>query len=446
MSADKPSRIRWILVGWLALIGAVSYVDRVNLAIAAPSIAREFHLSNMQLGLVFSAFNIGYGLCQLPGGWTADRLGPRKVLTFSALWWALFTSLTASIPTGIVLAALTFWSARFLLGVGESVMYPSTNRWIAGWIPAGERGLANGVIFAGVGIGAAITPPIIASVITKFGWRASFHFCALAGVLGGLVWLWLSRDSPETHPHVNQAEVEIIARGIQGGGISRRPRLAWRAILRNRSVWGLTISYFCYGYVAFIFFTWFYIYLNTVRKVDVKTSSYYAMLPFIAMACCSAAGGLISDAVCRRFGLRWGRCGVAIVALFAAAIFVALGATAESARSASIVLAGGAGALYLSQSSYWSVSADLGGASAGSLSGLMNMGAQAGSAITAALTPVIADRIGWTSSFMVAAGFCVLGALAWLLVDPHQTLSLQTGNSSCGKSTLSATQQTDTGE
>ncbi|MGA7521286.1 MAG: MFS transporter [Acidobacteriaceae bacterium] len=426
MSADAPSRMRWILVGWLAVIGAISYLDRVNLSIAAPSIAHEFHLSNVRLGLVFSAFNIGYGICQLPGGWVADRLGPRKVLTFSALWWALFTSLTASIPTGIVFAALTFWSARFLLGVGESVMYPSSNCWIASWIPTGERGVANGVIFAGVGTGAAITPPIIALAMARFGWRASFHFCALMGVLGGLVWLWLSRDRPDAHPHVNEAEAQIIARGIEGGDVRRKPRLAWSAMLRNRSVWGVTISYFCYGYVAFIFFTWFYIYLNTVRKVDVKSSSYYAMLPFVAMACCSAAGGVISDAVSRRFGPRWGRCGVAIVALLTAAIFVALGATAESARSASIILAGGAGALYLSQSSYWSVSADLGGASAGSLSGLMNMGAQAGSAITAALTPVIADHIGWTSSFLVASGFCVLGALAWLIVNPHQTISSQT--------------------
>jgi ACS family glucarate transporter-like MFS transporter len=98
---------------------------------------------------------------------------------------------------------------------------------------------------------------------------------------------------------------------------------------------------------------------------------------------------------------------------------------AESAASASIILAGGAGALYLSQSSYWSVSADLGGRSAGSLSGLMNMGAQTGSAITAAVTPIIAEHLGWTSSFMIAAVFCVLGALAWLLVDPGRAVTRQ---------------------
>lgn len=425
MGKSDPSRIRWVLVIWLAVIGAISYLDRVNLSIAGPSIAHQFHLSNAQLGLVFGAFNIGYGLCQIPGGWTADRFGPRKVLTFSVLWWALFTSLTAWIPAGIAAAALVFWSARLFLGVGESVMYPSSNRWMASWIPTAERGAANGVIFAGVGAGAAVTPPIIASIMLKYGWRTSFHVCAMLGIVAGLVWFWLARNRPDHHPWVNKAEESLIARGIEGGDVGKKPRLPWKTMFRSRDVWGVTLSYFCYGYVAFIFFTWFYIYLSTVRKIDVKTSSYYAMLPFIAMAVCSALGGVISDAVSRRFGRRWGRCGVASIALLIAAIFVALGATVESARSASIILAGGAGALYLSQSSYWSVSADLGGRSAGSLSGLMNMGAQTGSAITSALTPIIADHIGWTSSFMIAAGFCVLGSLAWLIVDPGRALASQ---------------------
>lgn len=425
IKGDAPTRMRWVLVVWLAVIGAISYLDRVNISIAGHSIAQQFHLSNAELGLVFSAFNIGYGICQIPGGWMADRFGPRKILTVSAFWWALFTSLTAWVPVGIATAVFVFWSMRVLLGVGESVMYPSSNRWLANWMPTGERGVANGIIFAGVGAGAAFTPPIIASIMMTYGWRASFHFCALLGIAGGLIWLWLARNRPDQHPWVNRAEAGLIAQGIEGGDVSKAPRLPWRVMFRSKDVWGVTFSYFCYGYVAFIFFTWFFIYLSTVRGLDVKTSSYYSMLPFIAMAVCSAVGGVISDAVSRRWGRRWGRCGVAAIALAIAAVFVAFGSMAESAASASIILAGGAGALYLSQSSYWSVSADLGGRSAGSLSGLMNMGAQTGSAITAAVTPIIAEHLGWTSSFMIAAVFCVLGALAWLLVDPGRAVTRQ---------------------
>ncbi len=418
-----PGHFRWVLVVWIAVIGAISYLDRVNISIAGHAITQEFHLSNPQLGLVFSAFTIGYMLFQIPGGWFADRYGPRKALTLGAIWWAVFTSLTASVPEGIAAALVAFWSVRFLLGVGESVMYPSSNRWLANWIPTAERGLANGIIFAGVGAGAAFTPPIIATIMLRYGWRASFHVCALLGILGGIIWLLLARNRPNQHPWVNKAEVDFIATGIEGRNPSNARPLPWSALFGSKDVWGLTFSYFCYGYTAYIFFTWFFIYLTTVRGLNLKTGSYYTMLPFIAMAVCSALGGLLSDAVSRRLGRRWGRCGVGVLGLGAASVFVAFGSLAHSASTASIILAGGAGALYISQSSYWSVSADLGGSSSGSLSGLMNMGAQCGSAITAVLTPVIAVHLGWAASFLVAAGFCVLGALAWLTVNPNQTLA-----------------------
>jgi MFS transporter, ACS family, glucarate transporter len=419
----NPSHFRWLLVVWIAVIGAISYLDRVNISIAGHIISQDFHLTNPQLGWVFSAFTVGYMLCQIPGGWLVDRFGPRKILTFGAIWWAVFTSLTASIPEGIAGALLMFCSVRFLLGIGESVMYPSSNRWLANWVPKAERGLANGIIFAGVGAGAAFTPPIIATIMVRYGWRSSFHLCALLGLVGGITWLLVARNRPEQHPWVNKAEVDLIAAGIGSENVSNAAPLRWSVLFTSKDVWGLTLSYFCYGYTAYIFFTWFFIYLTTVRGLNLKTGSYYTMLPFVAMSSCSALGGVLSDAVSRRWGRRWGRCGVGTLGLAGAAVFVALGSLAHSAATASIILAGGAGALYIAQSSYWSVSADLGGSSSGSLSGMMNMGAQFGSAITAVLTPVIAIHAGWTASFLVAAGFCLLGAIAWLIVDPDKELA-----------------------
>ena len=185
----------------------------------------------------------------------------------------------------------------------------------------------------------------------------------------------------------------------------------------------VTASYFCYGYVAWIFFSWFYRYLAKVRGLDLKSSAFYSMLPFLAMLVCCLVGGTINDRLTKWRGPRLGRCGLAAFSMLVAGIFIAFGSQVQGVRLASVVLAGGAGALYLSQSSFWSVTADIAGASAGSVSGFMNMGAQIGGALTGSLTPWIAVRYGWTASFLVAAALCVVGAVSWLAVDPVQTLT-----------------------
>jgi ACS family glucarate transporter-like MFS transporter len=185
----------------------------------------------------------------------------------------------------------------------------------------------------------------------------------------------------------------------------------------------VTISYFCFGYVAWIFFSWLYRYLATVRGLNLKASAFYAMLPFLAMAVTCPLGGLISDRLTKWRGPRLGRCGVAVLGIGLAALFIAFGSQVSNARVASVVLAGGAGALYLSQSSFWSVTAGLAGPSSGFVSGFMNTGGQLGGFVTATLTPIVAARFGWTASFLLAAALCVVGAVAWLLVDPEASLT-----------------------
>ena len=284
MNLLAPTRVRWILVGWIALMGASAFLDRVNISIAAHFISQDFHLSDVQLGKIFSAFFVGYGLFQIAGGWAVDRLGARRTLALGAAWWAAFTALTASFPAGIAQAFLIIWSVRFLLGMGESVMYPSSNRWVANWIPTAERGLANGLIFAGVGAGSAFTPPIIRYVMVHLGWRASFWVCAFLGLAAGAVWYWMARDHPDQHSWPNDAERKWIHQGIPQCDPIEAPHYSWRVMLASQDVWAISLSYFCYGYTPAIFFTWFFIYLSRVRGLNLQTASYYGMLPFIAMA------------------------------------------------------------------------------------------------------------------------------------------------------------------
>ncbi len=427
MTVQKTSRVRWFLVYWLFVLSAVSYLDRVNFSIASPSIADGYHLNSEQLGKVVSAMVLGYALFQAIGGRLADRFGPRRVLTAGVMWWGVFTALTALVPARTAGALFLFVAVRFLLGAGEAVIYPSANQFISRWIPIRERGLANGWIFAGVGAGAGLTPLLITYFMVHYGWRSSFWICAGIGFFAGAIWFLGARDTPTEHPRVSASELAEIQSGVAltvslSESAGPRSLVPWARVLRSKEVWAVTLSYFCYGYVAWIFFAWFYWYLAKVRGLDLKASAVYSMLPFLAMMLGCLLGGTINDRLTKANGPRLGRCGVAAFAIVLAGVFIAFGSQVQSARLASVVLAGGAGALYLSQSSFWSVTADIAGGSSGSVSGFMNTGNQIGAAITASLTPWIAARFGWTASFLAAAALCLVGAACWLAVDPTKTL------------------------
>src|ERR1700722_17889626 len=276
----ETSHVRWFLVFWLFVLSAVSYLDRVNISIAGGAIVDAYHLTDVQLGRVFSALVAGYALFQTVGGHLADRFGPRRVLTAGVIWWGIFTALTALVPADIAGALWLFVAVRFLLGAGEAVIYPAANQFVARWIPARERGIANGWIFAGVGAGAGLTPPLISYLMVHYGWRSSFWVCAGIGLAAGVVWFVAARDTPEGHPRVSASELATIRSGFTVSAKNDQSAVAvadsikvlvpWGRVVRSREVWALTISYFCYGYVAWIFFSWFYRYLAKVRGLDLK--------------------------------------------------------------------------------------------------------------------------------------------------------------------------------
>jgi ACS family glucarate transporter-like MFS transporter len=419
--------IRAVLVFCLFLLSAIAFLDRTNIAIAGPQISREFHLDNVRLGWVFSAFLVGYAASQVLAGWIAVRLGPRRALALGVLWWGAFTLATALVSSTLPGALVALIAVRFALGVGEAIIYPASNQFVAQWIPVSERGRVNGVIFAGVGAGSGLTPPLLAAIIAGYGWRAAFWFSSAIGILAGIAWFLLARDSPEEHPLLSPKEL----RTIQGGRAplaAARPAVPWSAIFRSRTLLLLSFACFTFGYIAWIFLAWFYSYMAQARGLNLKDSALYTMIPLTAITVFCLAGGVLGDWLTARRGLRAGRCGPGIFSLLATAALLIAGSRVSSAPLAAVTLAAGAGVLYISQSSYWSVTADIAGPHAGVVSAVMNMGAQIGGAVTASLTPWIAQRFGWTSSFLAAALLAVAGALAWLGVDPETPLSMPERN------------------
>ncbi len=375
------------------------------------------------MGWIFSAFLIGYAGFQIPAGLLARRLGPRRALGLLGLWWGFFIALTAMIPRGTSAALLILIGLRFALGAGEATMYPAASQFVERWFPVKERGKANGFIFAGIGLGAGLTPQIVTAIILHHGWRASFAFSACVGLTAGLVWYLLARDTPEEHPWVGDAERALIvstrrvaALGEDDAARYGKHAVPWGDIFGSKPILALTVSYFSFGYVAWLFFQWMYIYMAQVRGVNLKTSAVYAVFPFIAMTIGCLLGGVVSDWIAARFGLRTGRCVLPGVALAVTAVLLVLGSRADDARTAALVLALGAGILYLAQSSFWAVSADIAGEYTGIVGGMMNMGGQIGGACTAWVTPLVCEVV-WVGRVVPDCGGAGAGRRAGVVCD-----------------------------
>lgn len=428
---EKIFRVRYFLAFLLFALSGIAFLDRTNISIAGLQISDEFGLGNQRLGLIFSAFLIGYAAFQIPAGWLAAKYGPRRVLALGTVWWGASTLMVALLPTRMPGAVGLLIAIRLMLGAGEAVVYPAANQFVARWIPRQERGFINGLIFAGVGAGSGLTPPLLNWIIGHDGWRAAFYFSAILGTAIGALWWLMARDTPQEHAGLSFGEQQEIEAGLVDRNTSASTTdltIPWTALFKRRDLPVLMMGYFCFGYISWIYFSWFFLYMARVRGFDLKSSAQISMLPFLSMTLCCLAGGVLSDWLSKARGLRVGRCWIATVALLITGLFLLIGSRTKSPLLAGVVLACGAGALYLSQSSFWSVSIDIAGHRSGIFSSIVNMGGQVGGAVTASLTPWLARNFGWTTSFAVAAGFAVIGALCWFFVHPERPLVLSSAD------------------
>jgi ACS family glucarate transporter-like MFS transporter len=418
-------KVRYLLIMLIFVVSAVVYIDRSNISIAGTYLAKDYGISNIQLGWVFSSFLLGYAAFQIPAGWVVGKLGPRKTLTLGLIWWSALSVITALVPAKMEGALWVLISVRFILGLGEAVAYPSSNQFIAAWFPSHERGKANGWVFGGVGLGSGLAPPLVAYIVYTYGWHEVFYFSAALGLVIAAIWYKVARDTPAEHPKVTDEEKVHIRAGqpVKVDGVM--PPVPWLRIFTSVDVWGVTLSYIAFGYVAFIFHTWFFIYLKDGRGLDLKSSALLGMLPFIAMTSCCLIGGVISDWLVKKYGQYVGRSLFGAFTLFLAGVFLIIGSHAQDTVVAVLVLAGGAGALYLGQATYWAVAADFGGPFTGVISGLVNMGGQIAGAATASLTPYFASRFGWETAFYIAAAVSFVCIFPWFFVNPDRRLHIE---------------------
>lgn len=407
-----PTRVRHTVL-WLTVAAyMITYIDRVVISAAVPSIQEEFGFSIVTMGWILGAYQLSYALFQIPGGWLGDRFGPRRALPAIVAWWSAFTAATA-----LTWSAASMIVCRFLFGMGEAGAFPIATRSLSRWMLPSERGFAQGITHAGSRLGGALTPIVVVFIIAHYGWRAPFYIFAVLGIVWAAIWYWFYRDSPNEHRSVNAAERELIANAL-GNSTTRSKIVPWRRILRSPQMWLLSAMYFCYGYDIGIFLTWFPKYLHAERQFDLQQMGIYASLPLLAGVAGDICGGWFSDLALKRSGnLKFARRVVAIPGFMIAAITIPLACLADDPLVSVGYFALAVFAIELTVGVSWAVTLDIGGVYAGSVSAVMNTFGNLGAAIAAAMTGYIVTASGWTTAFLVLAGYSLLAAVLFTRID-----------------------------
>jgi ACS family D-galactonate transporter-like MFS transporter len=282
-STQLAATRKWTVVCLLGLGMVIAYVDRANLSVvlALKEFIRLFHLSDLDRGLLNSAFFWSYAVLQIPVGWTVDRYGTKLPYAIGFLLWSL-----TSAATGLIQNMSHLVLARVLLGVGESVSTAASLRWIRFNCAEGERGLATGILFSGTKFGAAAGVPVAAFLIASSGWRFMFLILGLGGLVWLIAWFPLVRNDHH-HP-----------RSIASVGSSSVTSL-WE-MLKTPTMWGIILGTFAYNYFIYFCLTWLPAYLMEARHLSLNSMSVYTMFSFGGMAVVGIFAGWLSDALIRR--------------------------------------------------------------------------------------------------------------------------------------------------
>ena len=422
-SSQVPTRARFKVVGFCVALAVVTYLDRACIGVLAGDIRRDLGLTMQQMSFVFSAFTLAYAIFEIPSAWWGEKIGPRLVLARIVGWWSAFTLLTAA-SFGYI-SLLIF---RFLFGAGEAGAWPNATRVFSRWIPAEERGRVQGVFFAGAHLAAGLTPPLVLVLAPMVGWRGVFLIFGLLGFVWSAMWLRWFRDRPDEHAGVNAAELSHITRGIvvdrSGPGEKHAP--LWRSILGSRNVWLLCVVAFANGYGFYFVITWLPTFLATLG-FSPTTLAFYAGLPMIFAVPADLLGGVTTDYLARKLGLRLGRAlvGGAAYAVAALAMFAATGAV-ESHHVKAVLLATAGGASMFALAASWATCIEIGESQSGLVSATMNTIGQVGGILSPIVLAWLVERSGaagqWLLPLQIIAVLYLLAALSWLFIDPTKVI------------------------
>ena len=406
--------IRWRIFSCLFGFGFLAYVQQKTITVAADRMMPELGISQFQIGVIEMAFIAGYAAFQLPGGVIGQKLGAR--LTFVLIGLAAFaaTFATPIVPyllsgTALFIGLLT---TQAVLGLSQGPIFPISAGVFEAWFPPGRWTLVQGLQTMGLGLGAALTPPLIQSLTMKLGWQHALMWASVPALPLIAVWAWYGRNTPREHPGVTAQELAEI--GSQPAAHSSVKLRQLVALMGNRNVLLLFVSYMCMNYTFYLISNWVFLYLIQERHFSALQSSWLATAPPLGAAFGAGVGGALTGVFIQRLGNLWGYRLVPLAALSSAALLLLVAVNASNAYAALAALTLCFGAVELTEGAYWGAGMTVGRSDTMAVCGFMNTGGNLGGIIASLTIGYLSDRHEWRAAFLIGIGFAVVSALCWL--------------------------------
>ena len=401
------------LVGVTFTLTMLLYVDRIAISAGKTAVAQQFSLSDTQFGWVLSIFALGYALFQIPAGAFVDRFGPRLALTIIVGAWSFFTGMT-----GLAWSFASLLAFRLLFGLSEAGAFPACARVFYAWLPAGERGLAQGINLSGSRLGAAFALPLVAWLLLTIGWRFAFFSLALVGIVWAVGWHAWFRNSPEEHRAVSLEERAYIA--AHRGVIEKTAEpLPLRRLLGLPNIWLLMGQYFASNFTFFFCLTWLFPYLQRTYHLDPLVTGFYSAAPLLGGAAGNWLGGALVDRLYRRGLGHRSRQIPAMIGFSLSVVSILTSMLCSTPLPAVLCLTLAMFGSDMTVSASWAFSIDIGRGHSGAVSGAMNMAGNLGSFLTSLAFPYLQLITGSTSSFfVVGAGLNAIAVLLWSRARP----------------------------
>ncbi len=424
-SSGRMSHQRFVLISILFFHSMNTYMDRACIASAVDHIKRDLSISAEWMGLVLGIFAVGYALFQVPSGWIADKLGPRKVLTIVVSVWSVFTALTGAARTGVQMLVL-----RFLFGAGEAGAFPGATQAFFRWLPVEDRGLAHGINFSGSRLGAAFSLFLMPWLIGKIGWRWTFAVNGLIGIIWATVWLIWFRDNPKDNPRVNKEELDYIEKG-RVGDFTASVKASFAEVFTSLNMSLAMLQYFCSNVTFFISLTWLPSYLKN-QWPDNPRAIYFSAVPLIFAAFANWIAGSMTTGLYKK-GYHVGSRRITAIIGFSLG-FIGL-VLAMQARNLDFLVTGEAQLYWfifcfglatfgvdMTLSPSWAFCNDIGGANSGAVSGSMNMVGNIGAALSAIAFPLLLNEETGSANtfFTLAAGLNFVAIVTWCFMNPRR--------------------------